>query len=80
MKVYVLIVESIFDYITDREVKVFANYKDAKEVFKEEVDRAISDAHEDWQIESFDMSFSIYDDGYYAMNHIDVLILEKEVK
>lgn len=79
MKIYVLIVESAVDYITDREVKVFANYKDAEEVFKEEVEAAIIDADEDWVIEESDMAFSIYDDGYYAMNHIDVMILEKEL-
>lgn len=80
MKVYVLIVESTFVYITDREVKVFANYKDAKEVFNKEVQEAIADAGDDWEIEESHMSFSIYEDGYYAVNHIDVLILEKEVK
>ena len=79
MKVYILIVEGTIDYDTNREIKVFKNQKDAEEVFNKEVEAAIIDADEDWEIEESDMLFSIYEDGYYARNHIDVLILEKEV-
>lgn len=79
MKVYVLIVESVVDYTTDREIKVFANHKDVEEAFKEEVERAISVVPEDWVIEQYDMSFSTYEDGDYLNNHINVSVLEQDV-
>lgn len=79
MKVYVLVVESTVDYSTDREVKVFEYYRDAKEAFHEEVETARQDAGYDWIEDESMNSFSTYEDGYYPMNHIDVLILEKEV-
>lgn len=79
MKVYVLIVESVIDYNTWQEIKVFANHKDAEEAYDEEVVLATIDADEDWEIEESSMSFSIYEDGYYTRNHIDVVVLEKEV-
>lgn len=79
MKVYILIVESTIDYSTDREIKVFANYKDAEKVFKDEVEIAILDAREDWTTEESNMSFSTYEDGDYLNNHINVIVLEKEV-
>lgn len=80
MKVYVLVVESTMDYSTDLEIEVFANRKDAHEAFNEEVAKAIADAGDDWEIEDLDMSFSIYEDGYYARNHISVSILERNIK
>jgi hypothetical protein len=79
MKVYVLIVESTIDYNTEQEIKVFANHKDAEDAFSEEVLMATVEAGDDWEIEESSMSFSIYEDGYYARNHIDVDVLEKEV-
>lgn len=79
MKVYVLIIESTVDYSTDREIKVFANHKDAEKVFKDEVEIAILDAREYWITEKDDMAFSTYDDGDYLNNHINVIVLEKEV-
>lgn len=79
MKLYVLIVDSVIDYSTEREVKVFANQKDAEEAFKDEVILAIADAGEDWETEESIMTFSIYEDGYYVMNHINVVVLEKEL-
>ena len=79
MKVYVLIVDSIIDYIVKRDVKVFTNQKDAEEAFNEGVMLAIAHAGEDWEVEESDMSFSIYEDGYYLVNHIDVILLENEI-
>ena len=79
MKVYVLIVDSTDYYSTDKAVRVFANHKDAEEVFNEEVKRAIADARTYWVTEESDMSFSTYEDGDYLNNHINVSVLEKEV-
>lgn len=79
MKVYVLLVEGTIDYDTTQDIKVFANHKDAEESYDEEVVLATIDAGEDWVIEESSMYFSIYEDGYYARNHIDVAVLEKEV-
>lgn len=79
MKVYVLIVEGTIDYNTAQEIKVFANHKDAEDAFSEEVLLATVEAGEDWEIEESSMSFSTYESGYYASNHIDVVVLEKEV-
>jgi|LSQX01.1.fsa_nt_gb hypothetical protein len=80
MKVYVLIVESTLSYETNREIKVFKNQKDAEEAFNKEVEAAIMDAGEDWEIEKDNMSFSIYEDGYYLINNITISVSEKEVK
>lgn len=80
MKVYVLLVESTVDFSDDREIKVFANYKDAKSEFNEEVERAKKDAGDDW-IENVSIDvFSTYEDGDYLNNHISVSILERNIK
>ena len=79
MKVYVVSVSSNVYGAWDFDLKVFANYKDAKLEFNKEVERAKQDAGNDWIEDVSDDVFATYLDGEYDANHIDVLILEKEV-
>jgi len=79
MKVYVVSVSSNVYGSWDFDLKVFANYKDAKLEFDEEVKRSKRYAGEDWVEDVSDDVYATYVDGEYDANHIDVLILEKEV-
>lgn len=79
MKVYVLVVENVFDYDNYREVKVFAHYRDAKEAFEKEVEVSRQNVGYDWLENVSNDNFSTYEDGYYAMNHIEISLLEQEV-
>ena len=79
MKVYIVSVSSNVDWSWNYDLKVFANYKDAKLEFDGEVERAKKDAGEDWVEDVSDGVFATYVDGEYDANHIDVLILEREV-
>ena len=79
MTVYLVIDESNVNDSTEINVKVFANYKDAKKALDKEIVRAREDAGDDW-IEDYDVdSYVTYLEGEYSINHISVMMLEKEV-
>jgi len=81
-KVYVLIDEGCFDYEGSTDVRVYENYKNAKEDFEDSREQLIADWIDDgsWVIDEDDEDyFSIGEDGYYAHSHASLMVVEKDI-
>lgn len=80
MKVFVLLTEVVYDYETDRRVKVFSTLEKAKKEFDEFVKKEKKNAEdEDWTIELDGMDFEAYPEGTYVEDHVLACIEEQEV-
>ena len=84
-KVFVCVDDWQFDSgDTGCEVKVFAELEKALEWLKNAKSDAISDIcgflnADEIESEEGDRAFSIWEEGEYCYNHIDLTILEKEI-
>ena len=87
MKVYAVISNWVCDCDNGSDTNIYTTREKALEDFNEQIRNARIDMNYDEEdedsniIEELDENnYSIYEDGYYSRNHINIRIEEKEVK
>lgn len=82
-KVWVVVVDTAYDYEVEIGIKIFSTPQKAKECFnKHVIDEMACDhlmEYEDKVVEKNETHFSIWQDGYYCKDHFTINIYEKEV-
>ena len=81
-KVYLLIDEGCYDYEGGTDVRVYADYENAKQDFDDSRAQLIAEWIDDgsWVIEcDKEDFFSVCEDGDYTRSHATLSIVEKEV-
>jgi len=80
-KVYVVVVESCYDFGCDeRRMKVFASREDALAEFRKEVaDTKPEDEQNGCTIEESETSYCAFREGYYSEDHININLEEYDV-
>lgn len=84
MKVYVFEKISVYDGYEDAAIKVYADLEKATQVLEEQMETAKKDFEgsdfEETNYAKGDMSWVIWDEGEFCMNHITLTIYESEVQ
>ena len=78
-KVYLCIIEDCVDFDTQKEIKVFKTLEKAQKYAKEEIEKVNEEYFDGGVIEIEKYYCSVYLDGRYAQDHIDIYIEEKKV-
>lgn len=84
MKVYVFERINVYDGCEDTTIRVYADLEKATQVLKEQME-AVKEEFEgsDFETTNYvegDMSWAIWDEGEFCMNHVSLTIYEKEVE
>lgn len=82
MKVYLVVIESAYDFETQTRIEAFNEFKKAKNLFNEEVKKARNEIPKKRGIdmENQEKYHSRWESGFYAKNHITIYINEVEIK
>lgn len=82
-KVWVVEEESVEDIASEREIRIFSTYEQAKACFDKfvasEKDNDPLIECDDKVIEEFEGHFAIWQDGRYCENHYEINIIERKV-
>lgn len=83
MKIYVILTESVVDGEFETSVYLFSTFEKAKIEFDKMVAETKQNDHlmecDDVVVEESETEFTIYEDGYYSIDHYSVWIEEKNV-
>ena len=80
MKVYVLIIESCYDYEQTRNTFVYSNLRHAKRDMERGIETWLHEKEEDWEEQYHDDHSCMYQEpGDYSRNHIEWSIEEKSI-
>lgn len=80
VKVFVLFIESVYDFEYDNQIQVFSSKEKAKEAFDEIVRVERKNATDDeWEVEEDEFSFYAWEDGRSSENRVSVEVTELKI-
>lgn len=84
MVVYVFERINVYDGFEDTTIRVYADLEKATQILKEQIEMVKEEFEEcDYDAENYvegDMSWTIWEEGEFCMNHVSLTIYEREVE